>query len=170
RRPLGWIATFALAVAVITGPRALGPAATAAAPGRIVSLELAGDPADAQAVLDSWSAAPGAIAEARRAVLWDDLFIPSYALLLGAVCVFAGAAHGWRSRQFVAALPALAALLDWVENRGLIRMIDGQPPARWSLMVSRSATIKFSFLAVAALYVVAAGLYWLGPRLVALAD
>lgn len=146
------------------------PLRTPAAANGIVSYELAGTAAAAQAIIDSWDA------RARGLALFglglDYLFMPSYALAIGLGCV--RARRGLAARWSWLALPGLAlawgqgaaALLDATENYSLARMLlDGAAAAPWPSLAAGCAAVKFVLIAMGLAYALAGAAIWLGGRL-----
>lgn len=124
----------------------------------IVAFELAGNLEKANSLIQQWG--PEGQRLARRSLYWDFPFILAYSLGL-ALLLFR--AYDWSLHRWlpyflitaIAALPLLAGLLDVGENLCLLQLLNGQQ-AEWLPMAARRlALIKFSFVGIAVLVVVA---------------
>lgn len=96
------------------------PLKNSVTPCGIVSFELAGSPANAQAMIDSWDARARQFAAFGLGI--DYLFMPTYALALSMGILLAAGRHqgGFKSVGAVAGWGAFAAAaFDAVENLGL---------------------------------------------------
>jgi len=136
------------------------PLQTAAAPLGIVSFELAGTLAAAQAMMASWDSS--AHLHAAFSLGLDYLYMPLYAVTIALACLRA-AATSLRSPQAAAALGVLlawglglAALLDAVENIALWQVLQGSATAAWPVVARWCALIKFA-LVIAGLFFAGAG-------------
>jgi hypothetical protein len=151
------VATLALtAVLQVVGQ----PLQTAAAPLGIVSFELAGAPAAAQAMVASWD--HNAQLHAAFSLGLDYLYMPLYAVAIALACVRA-AGTSLRTPAAAASLGlllawglGLAALLDAVENSALWQVLQGSALAAWPLLARWCAIVKFS-LVIAGLFYAGAG-------------
>lgn len=158
--------TLALSILfqVVIGP----PLKTPAAPLGIVSYELVGTPAGAQAILDSWN--PLARAYAGFSLGIDYVYMPCYALTIGLAC-------GWAARRLRAKSKALsilglvfgwgvgvAALCDATENVALAKMLLGGVAAPWPAIARWCATAKFALIIAGLLYALAGLIFWLTTR------
>ncbi len=137
------------------------PLQTAAAPLGIVSFELAGTLAAAQAMLASWDSS--AQLHAAFSLGLDYLYMPLYAATIALACVRT-AATSLRSPQAAAALGillawglGLAALLDAVENAALWQVLQGSSRGRSGLVVARCCAIVKFALVVAGLFYAGVG-------------
>lgn len=147
------VATLALTAVL----QAVGrPLQTAAAPLGIVSFELAGTTAAAQAMLASWDA--NAQLHAAFSLGLDYLYMPLYAVTIALACVRT-AATSLRSPQAVAVLGALlawglglAALLDAVENAVLWQVLQGEAAAAWPVTARWCAIVKFVLVGAGVFY------------------
>ena len=138
------------------------PLQTAAAPNGIVSFELAGTPAAAQTMVDSWDARARQFAAFGLGL--DYLFMPVYALALSLGILLAAGRHtdwfaplgawlGWG---------ALAApLFDATENFSLWKFLLGHVAVFWPRLAAVCATMKFTLLLLGLAYAL---LGWLWPK------
>lgn len=146
-----------------------GPITTPAAPLGIVSLELAGTPANARTIIDSWDAA--ARAHAVFSVRLDYLYLLTYSTVMSIGCMWAASQvreHRWLARigLYLAWLQWLAALLDAIENIGLLQMLGGKTEQPWPLIAQWFAIPKFMLLGLGLFYVlIIGGSLWLRNRL-----
>ena len=135
------------------------PLRTPAAPNGIVSFELAGSPAAAQSMLDSWNE------QAKQYLAFglgiDYLFMPAYAIALGLATLLAGGRHAGRI-NFLGAVAGwgalVAALFDAVENFALWKILLGEIIPQWTRLAAVCAFIKFGLLVVGLVYVFVAAL------------
>ena len=156
------------------------PLHTDAAPGGIVSFELAGNPQTARAITDSWkqlslllSSVAGqpnpdivnvAYVFAAFGLGLDYLFMPLYALALALATLLVSGRHsGWmKSLGVTAGYGAFAAaLFDAVENYALLQMLLGNIQSSYPVLAAFCAILKFGLLAFGVLYALAA---WLLPK------
>ncbi|MEW5986984.1 MAG: hypothetical protein AB1791_10160 [Chloroflexota bacterium] len=170
RAPFGWLAAgyqkpvfvvlVGLTLAAMGGLQVLGrPLKTGAADQGIVSFELAGDPAAAQAILDSWG--PAGQVYAGLSLGLDYLFMVAYAGSIGLGCVLVAGRLGAK-----AATPGIllawgqiaAALLDSLENYALIQLLLGNSGQLWPLLARWCAIPKFGLVVAGLLYVGLGGL------------
>jgi hypothetical protein len=160
---------LALTLALMIWLRVLDrPLQTGAAPQGIVSFELAGTLANAQAILDSWDAEARVYAGLSLGI--DYLFMVAYAGAIGLGCALIGgrlssrrkrlgALGGWLAWGLIA-----AGLLDALENFSLIRTLLGSTEALWPSITRWSATGKFLLIGLGLLYVLIAGVVALFSR------
>lgn len=141
------------------------PLRNAAAPNGIVSFELAGSVANAQAIIDSWDARARLYAAFGLGL--DYLFMVSYALAIGLGCLRAAGVMGRRWPQgaglgrLLAGGLAAAALLDAVENFALTKMLlAGAASAPWPALAAGCAAVKFVLIGLGLLYALAGGVMW----------
>ena len=119
------------------------------APLGIVSLQVAGSPEVAAAILDSWAAVP------RARLLWahglDHVFPFAYAGAIGlAAATISGRSRSAVPASAVAAGGALvAAVADQVENLAMWVTILQEPGWASVLVTLAAATVKFAALALA---------------------
>lgn len=139
------------------------PLQNSVAPNGIVSFELAGSVALAQAMLDSWDTRTRLYAAFGLGL--DYLFMPSYALAIGLGCLRAAGVLGrrWHRAGAVGRILAWgllpAALLDGIENVALTRMLlAGAATAPWPALAAICAAIKFALIALGLLYALAGAL------------
>lgn len=141
------------------------PLQTAAAPLGIVSFELAGTLAAAQAMLASWDLS--AQLHAAFSLGLDYLYMPLYAVTIALACVRV-AATSLRSPQAAAALGillawgvGLAALLDAVENAALWQVLQGSTAAAWPAVARWCAIVKFALVGAGLFYAGAGAVFYL---------
>jgi hypothetical protein len=147
------VATLALtAVLQVIGR----PLQTAAAPLGIVSFELAGTLAAAQAMVASWD--HSAQLHAAFSLGLDYLYMPLYAAAIGLACVRA-ATTSLRTPALIVGLGlllawglGLAALLDGVENLALWQVLQGSTLAAWPPLARGCAIAKFALVIAGLLY------------------
>lgn len=140
---------------------------TKAAPNRAISLEFAGSEKRAREIVNSWGS-EAAKAEAYRHLRWDNLFIIFYSTLIALGCVM-GARVLLKSYEplygialFVAWLPWVAGLLDYVENEAMYVMVGGFSGEALPRVGWLSAALKFVILIPVASYaLVGAAAYFL---------
>ena len=130
------------------------PLITDRSPTGIVSFEMAGDLANAQAMVASWGE-NGRIA-AGISLGADYLFMPVYAAAIGLGCILVagqfGPGNGQRLGYILAWAQGAAALLDGVENVALIQILLGNTNLNWPPVAYWCAFIKFVFIALGLLY------------------
>ncbi len=132
------------------------PLKTEAAPLGMVSLELAGDPSVARDIIASWGQTRQVYAGLSLGL--DYLFLVGYATTIGLACVLV--ARSPRNRfETLAAVGELlawgqiaAALLDGVENYGLIRVLLGTGGELWPGVARWCAMAKFAIVATGLVY------------------
>jgi hypothetical protein len=179
RHPFKWISessqkgvfwfSFAFTILVIVGMQfAGGPLATSAAPSGIISFEFARTLTNAQAIVESWGAEGQVYAGINLGL--DYLFMASYGLAIGLGCVLVsrGLSHRFKflaSRGvFLAWGALLAALLDALENYGLMRLLLGSTDEVWPRLAYWCAGPKFVLVALGLLYVIVGGVIALIAR------
>ncbi len=162
RKPL-FLSLLALTLILFAVFRVLdSPLRTAAAPSGIVSYELAGTPAAAQSILDSWDARARLFAA--FGLGFDYLFMPSYALALSLGILLAAGRHAGAFAKLGAWLgwgALAAALFDAVENCSLWLFMLGDFQALWPRLASICATVKFTLLLLGLAYALVG---WLWPK------
>jgi len=160
RKPLFFTA-LALTLMLFAIFRGLdAPLKTLAAPSGIVSFELAGAPAAAQSMIDSWDARARLFAALGLGI--DYLFMPTYALALSLGILLAAGRHlGWVKLVGAAAGwgAFVAAAFDALENLGLAISLLNGVSAPWPQVSAFSAAIKFTLLALGLMYAILAGLW-----------
>ncbi len=143
---------------------------TSAAPQGIVSFELAGTVAKAQAIIDSWNSL--ARQQAAFGLGLDYLYMPLYSTTIALACVWVADALHRRSPggSGLGILLAwglwLAALLDAMENAALLRMLFGSVVEPWPQMAFWCAALKFALILAGIAYALAGGIGLLVARLV----
>jgi hypothetical protein len=132
------------------------PLRTQAAPGGMVSFELAGTPARAGRILASWGAlneqaGVSVFQPARTAAAFglglDFLFMPVYGIAVSLGILLAGGKAPWMGWT-----PFLAAAFDAVENYALLQLLMGSMISPWPQLAAACAALKFALLACAILY------------------
>ncbi len=132
------------------------PLNTAAAPSGIVSFEIAGSAANAQAILASWDSA----ARVRAAFIQglDFLFPPVYSTAVALGCLLASTALARRGSQLARFGRGLAwgqwaaAGFDYVENIALVALLFGAPGSPWPQIALACALVKFTLLFLGLVY------------------
>lgn len=134
------------------------PLVTAQAPYGIVSFELAGTPAQAQLILDSWDAR--AKQYAAFGLGFDYLFMLAYSAAIGLGCLLAAGVirgRGWPLASLGVLLAWgmwLAALLDAVENFALLQLLlAGTSNGGWPAVARLCAVLKFGLIFLGLVYV-----------------
>lgn len=163
RMTIVWLAAVMILASVLLAAmiRLDQPLRTAASPHGIVSFELAGSPAVAQAILDAWG--PEGRRQARLSLRLDYVFLIAYALVLWRLCRMVATAWPDRFRLirrtgFIAGNAQwTAALLDVIENIMLQLILAGSPAALAPLTARWCALVKFSLIGCAWVYIVLAG-------------
>ena len=162
RKPLFW-AFLAGTVVLFAVFRVLNaPLVTAAAPGGIVTFELAGNVKKAADILLSWDERADLFAAFGLGL--DYLFMPFYALALGFGTLLAAGRHtGWlKSLGVWAGWGALvAALFDAVENFALWQILSGTLAQPWPELAAFCAQVKFGLLLLGLVYALVG---WFGPN------
>jgi hypothetical protein len=156
RKGLFWIA-FAASLILIAVFGVIGePLITPAAPSGIVSFELAGSPANAQAMLDSWD--ENARYYAAFGLGIDYLFMVTYSTAIALGCIWAAQVLrrlNW-PLIFLGSILAwgqwLAALLDGVENAALSVVLLEAPASPWPELAAWCASIKFALIFLGLVY------------------
>jgi len=157
-----FVVTTILALLVMATLQVLGgPLRTAAAPASIISYELAGTLARAQDMVASWGERERVFAGLGLGV--DYLFMVAYASAIGLGCVLVARGLFERGRglaRFGVLLAWgqwLAALLDALENYGLIRVLLGAQAEFWPVLARWCAIPKFLLVGLGLLYVIVGG-------------
>ena len=135
------------------------PLRTSAAPNGIVSFELAGTPANAEAIVSAWSQDGKFFAAVGLGI--EYLFMPLYSLALAFGTLLAAGRHGgWiKSLGAVAGWGAFAAaLFDAVENYALFQVLLGAYQSSYPAIAAFCATLKFGLLIFGLVYAVIVGL------------
>lgn len=144
------------------------PLRTDAAPYGIVSFELAGDPASAQRMVDSWDARARSYAGFSLGI--DFLYLLLYSTTIALACLWASDVFRGRGLALArAGVPIawgawLAGLLDGVENCALAVLLLGSVRAPWPAVAWWCAVPKFILIGAGLVYAGAAGLVRLVTR------
>ncbi len=146
-----------LAGTVVTARITNAPALrTDAAPAGILSLELAGTSARAQAVVSDWRGG-GLIGEARRHVRTDYPFILFYSTCLALACAWTGEAARWERAGNALAWGAWAAgVFDVLENLAMGPMLGGTTSAPWPQLALAASAPKWILVTAGFVFVVVA--------------
>jgi hypothetical protein len=160
RKPIFFTA-LALTLIVFAIFRVLdAPLRTLAAPNGIVSFELAGSPANTQAMIDSWDARARLFAA--FGLGFDYLFMPTYVLALALGILLAAGRHqgGFKLVGAVAGWGVFAAaVFDALENLGLTISLLNGVSAPWPQVSAFSATLKFTLLLAGLAFAVLGGVW-----------
>lgn len=161
-RPRLFAALLALTLGLFGVFRLLdSPLRTPAAPNGVVSFELAGNPAQANAIIQSWDASAREYAAFGLGL--DYLFMPAYALTLSLALLLTTAErprlHQWGNWLGWGVL--LAALFDAVENFSLWQILNGAALTGYPRLAALMATIKFAILLIGIAFVL---LGWVLPK------
>lgn len=169
RTPFNWlsvseqtrafVAMFVLTIVVMATLQVLdGHLKTGAAPYGIVSFELAGTLPIAQKIIESWGQTERIYAGLSLGI--DFLFIIAYASCIGLGCVLVARSHERRSALIasigivLAGALWLAALLDYIENYALIKLLLGSTQAVFAVLAQWCAIPKFLLVGVGIAYVI----------------
>lgn len=142
------------------------PLNTPAAPNGIVSFELAGSAAKAQAILDSWDELTRTRAGFIQGL--DFLYLCVYSTTVGLGCLLASGvlkSRNWPLAGLGSPLAWglwLAALFDVVENAALVILLLGPVQSPWPQIAWGCAILKFGLLFIGLVYV----FYGLAVRMV----
>lgn len=162
RKPL-FLSFLALTLILFAVFRVLNaPLITPAAPGGIVTFELAGDINPAARILASWDDTAQLVAAFGLGL--DYLFMPAYALALSLGILLAASRHpgafaklgGWLGWGALA-----AAFFDAVENFALWRLLWGDFQTVWPPLAAFCAAVKFALLLLGLAYALVG---WLWPE------
>ena len=155
-KKLFWV-SFAASLIIILVFGVIGePLNTPAAPSGVVSYELAGSVAQAQAMLDSWDQT--ARLYAAFGLGFDYLFMLAYSSAIGLGCIMAAGAlrkRGWPLAQFGSLLTWgqwLAAGLDALENIALTVILLVNVASPWPELARWCATFKFILIFLGLVY------------------
>lgn len=159
--------TIALSIAIsLLGTPLFGPAA----PNGIVSFEVAGTAAAAQAILDAWG--PAGIAAARQQTLLDFAYLLVYGLtlVLGnglAVWVWArrSVTMGWLGVGLSWG-GLLAALLDAVENLAMLAQFAAGADEALAALARACANVKFALILSGMIYIMFGAALLLTDRII----
>lgn len=142
------------------------PLSTSAAPGGIVSFELAGSVSKAQEMLNSWDT--GARVRAGFVQGLDFLYLCVYSTTIALGCLLAAEvlnSRGWPGATLGSPLAWglwLAAGLDALENIALVLLLFGWMSTPWPQIAWGCALLKFGLIFLGLVYV----FYALAVRLV----
>ena len=163
-----FILFFILSIIVMISLQVTGePLRTDVSPNGIISFEFAGELDVAQRMVDSWG--PTGRIYAGLNLGLDYLFLAVYAcaISLGCILVARGLYHGNAAVAdagiIIARAQFLAALLDCVENYGLIQILLEAQNEAWPLVAKWCAWPKFLIVGVGLVYVVT-GALWIALR------
>lgn len=144
------------------------PLTTDVASAGILSYEFAWDMETAQAIVASWDANTKLVAAFSLGL--DFLYPIVYASAISLGCVWAADRIRPSSVQvanvgvWLAWGAWLAALLDYVENVGLISILLGSPASFWPVVAFICAFVKFIVIMIAIFYVLAAAFVFRAKR------
>ena len=156
RKSVFWGLLVATLVIMILMSIIGAPLNTPAAPTGIVAYELAGSPVHAHEIIQSWNARTQLYAALGLGI--DYVFMLAYAATISLACLMAGEAL--RVRQWpLAALGVplawglwLAALMDAIENLGLIMILLNGAGTPWPEISRVCAIIKFGLIIAGLVY------------------
>ncbi len=141
------------------------PLRTAAAPNGIISFELAGSLAAAQAILASWG--PAAQLDASFGLGIDFLFMAAYSTMIGVAAIWAGralAARGWpfaRQAGIIAWGLWVAVICDSIENFMLLVQLFNGAASPLPEIAAVCAALKFALIVVGLAYAAAGAAAWI---------
>ncbi len=170
--PFEWLPTFvqkrafillaAAAILLMIALQILGaPLKTDAAPGGIISYELAGDLTTAQNILVSWGIGGQVYAGLQLGL--DYSFIVAYTSAIALGCALVARALADRHSSFaiwgmwLAWAQFIAGLLDCIENYALIQLLVGSQDALLPVIARWCAIPKFALVAAGLVYVLVGG-------------
>ncbi len=143
------------------------PLITAAAPGGMVTFELAGNVKKSADILLSWDERADLYAAFGLGL--DYLFMPFYALTIAMTTLLAGSRHtsDWiRSLSTITGWGVLAAaVFDAIENYALWKILQGTLAQPLPEMAAVCAQIKFGLILTGLLYAVISGLLLLMKKI-----
>ena len=155
-----FILFFVLSIVVMASLQVTGaPLKTAASPNGIISFEFAGELDVAQRMVDSWG--PTGRIYAGLNLGLDYLFLAVYACAIALGCILVARRLAPRSTALanagiiIARAQFLAAVLDCIENYGLIQVLVGNQSEVWPLVAKWCAWPKFIIVGVGLFYVIA---------------
>jgi len=137
------------------------PLQTAVAPWGIVSFELAGNPTQAQQILQSWDHEQKTYAGLSLGL--DYLYLVSYSSTISLGCVLVARRLAIRAARLsllgviLSWTQPAAALLDAAENYALIRILFGAQEEIWPALAWWCAVPKFAFVAAGIAYLLIGG-------------
>ena len=128
----------------------------------IIGFELAGSSERAREILDAWG--PEGRAAARKSLVLDYVYPPTYAALQALACDASAVGFARRHRHFLARAGApvgwgqlAAASFDYVENSALLLVLAGHD-RRAPRVAQRAAQVKFALTSLAQAYILLAGI------------
>lgn len=137
---------------------------TPATPLGIIALELAPDKKTVQVILQEWTKTGEGvdnIKAAKKNTLLDFLFIIFYAPFLYICCTRLAA--GFKKTSIIARIGKLVAIgiiiegiLDFLENFGMLKSLDGEVSNNIALFTASCSFVKWTLVFIALLYIVAA--------------
>jgi hypothetical protein len=122
-------------------------------------LEVAPNATAATIIIDCWKEVDPELKAARLLQSWDTWFILCYSTFLALACVtvadwlYSAEANGNRLGKLFAWLMWVAAILDYVENHAINKMLAGPIVAPWPTVSSISASIKFALIGTGSVYI-----------------
>lgn len=136
------------------------------APDGIVSLEMAGNAADAHRIIRFWDLW-GARDAARYSIRFDYVFLVFYSATIALACIMAAPLMGkgrlWHKRlgYVLAWAQWLAALFDAGENVALLKMLSASGFGNtWPVIARWCAIPKFALILAGVAYVLVTSLVW----------
>jgi hypothetical protein len=158
-----FILFFILSIMVMASLQVTGaPLRTEVSPNGIISFEFAGELALAQRMVESWG--PTGRIYAGLNLGLDYLFLAVYACAISLGCVLVARRFDRRNAALantgiiIARAQFLAALLDCVENYGLIQVLVGSRNDAWPLVAKWCAWPKFLIVGAGLIYVIVGAL------------
>jgi hypothetical protein len=127
-------------------------------PDGMAALELAWSPEKAQRIISGWKE-KGVFDDAVRLQWWDDFFLIFYSTTMALACIIVAdvmrraGMSGHALGYALAWAMWLAGLLDFIENRGVNRMMAGNTEAFWLRLSFVCAGVKFLILLAGTVYV-----------------
>ena len=128
----------------------------------IIAFELAGTTERAREILERWGSQGRAAA--RKSLVLDYLFPPTYATLQALACDASAEGLALRRRQFLVRVGGAvgwgqlaAAAFDYVENTALLLVLAGRD-RRAPRMAQRAAQVKFALTSLGQAYILLAGI------------
>ena len=163
-----FILFFILSILVMVSLQVTGaPLRTDVSPNGIISFEFAGELDLAQRMVDSWELTGRIYAGLNLGL--DYLFLAVYACAISLGCVlvarkfYPGNVALANAGIIISYAQFLAAILDGVENYGLIQVLLGTQTEAWPLLAKWCAWPKFLIVGAGLGYVIA-GALWIGIR------
>ena len=156
---LAFAALFILSL-FVASQAAAGKLKFVETPRRAINLELASTKEEADRVIGVWKREVMRD-EVYRHLIWDNVFILCYSTLAALGCVmaarvfFGGRPSLYGLALFVAWLPWLAGMFEYVENSAMWAMMDGFEGETLPRLGGRAARAKFAIIIPTALYALA---------------